>query len=58
MNAYVANQPLEGVDILHVNSRNQIDKFRVEVRPLAGAQALSEAILMALKQRGIPIPDE
>jgi hypothetical protein len=52
----IAGKTLEGVDILRVNSEGLINEFRVEVRPLDAAQALGEATIQALVEKGIQIP--
>jgi hypothetical protein len=55
--ARVGEKKLEGVDILRVNSESAISEFRVEVRPLDAAQALGEAAMQAMTQKGIQIPN-
>jgi hypothetical protein len=42
--ATVAGKKVTGCDFLHMNADGQIDEFMVMVRPLSGAQALSEAM--------------
>ncbi|WP_018599057.1 nuclear transport factor 2 family protein [Mycobacterium sp. 155] len=42
--ATVAGKKITGCDFLHLNADGLIDDFMVMVRPLSGAQALSEAM--------------
>jgi hypothetical protein len=42
--ASVAGKKITGCDFLHMNGDGLIDDFMVMVRPLSGAQALSEAM--------------
>jgi SnoaL-like domain len=42
--ATVAGKKVTGCDFLHINADGLIDDFMVMVRPLSGAQALSEAM--------------
>ncbi|GAS86276.1 nuclear transport factor 2 family protein [Mycolicibacterium brisbanense] len=42
--ANVAGKKITGCDFLHMNDDGLIDDFMVMVRPLSGAQALSEAM--------------
>jgi hypothetical protein len=42
--ATVAGKKVTGCDFLHMNGEGLIDDFMVMVRPLSGAQALSEAM--------------
>jgi hypothetical protein len=42
--ARVAGKKITGCDFLHMNGDGLIDDFMVMVRPLSGAQALSEAM--------------
>lgn len=42
--ATVAGKKITGCDFLHTNADGLIDDFMVMVRPLSGAQALSEAM--------------
>jgi hypothetical protein len=42
--ATVAGKKITGCDFLHMNADGLIDDFMVMVRPLSGAQALSEAM--------------
>jgi hypothetical protein len=55
--ARVGEKQLEGVDIVRVNVEGAIAEFRVEVRPLDAAQALGEAAMQAITQKGIKIPN-
>src|SRR5262245_56492368 len=42
--ATVAGKTVNGCDFIHVNDEGLIDDFMVMIRPLSGAQALSEAM--------------
>ncbi|MEZ0052595.1 hypothetical protein ABIA30_003617 [Mycobacterium sp. MAA66] len=47
---YVAGKKITGCDFIHVDSDGLIDDFMVMVRPLSGAQALSEAMAAQFPQ--------
>lgn len=46
----VGGREIQGCDFLHLNSDGLIDEFTVMVRPLSGAQALSEAMATQFEQ--------
>lgn len=46
----VAGKEVQGCDFLHLNADGLIDEFTVMVRPLSGAQALSEAMAAQFEQ--------
>lgn len=46
----VNGKEIQGCDFLHLNSDGLIDEFTVMVRPLSGAQALSEAMAAQFEQ--------
>ncbi|GLY46742.1 nuclear transport factor 2 family protein [Lentzea sp. NBRC 102530] len=46
----VNGKEIQGCDFLHLNADGLIDEFTVMVRPLSGAQALSEAMAAQFEQ--------
>ncbi|WP_112267410.1 nuclear transport factor 2 family protein [Lentzea terrae] len=46
----VNGKEIQGCDFLHLNEDGLIDEFTVMVRPLSGAQALSEAMAAQFEQ--------
>jgi hypothetical protein len=46
----VGGKEIQGCDFLHLNADGLIDEFTVMVRPLSGAQALSEAMAAQFEQ--------
>lgn len=46
----VGGKTINGCDFIHVNDEGLIDEFTVMVRPLSGAQALSEAMAAQFPQ--------
>ena len=46
----VGGKTINGCDFIHVNDQGLIDEFTVMVRPLSGAQALSEAMAAQFPQ--------
>ncbi|MCG8924967.1 nuclear transport factor 2 family protein [Lentzea sp. DG1S-22] len=46
----VGGKEVQGCDFLHLNADGLIDEFTVMVRPLSGAQALSEAMAAQFEQ--------
>jgi len=48
--ATVAGKTINGCDFIHVDDEGLIDDFMVMVRPLSGAQALSEAMAAQFPQ--------
>ena len=48
--ARVGDRELQGCDFLHIGEDGLIDEFTVMVRPLSGAQALSEAMAAQFEQ--------
>jgi hypothetical protein len=48
--AEVGGKEIQGCDFLHLDSDGLIDEFTVMVRPLSGAQALSEAMAAQFEQ--------
>ena len=48
--AEVNGKEIQGCDFLHLDSDGLIDEFTVMVRPLSGAQALSEAMAAQFEQ--------
>lgn len=48
--AEIGGKEIQGCDFLHLDSDGLIDEFTVMVRPLSGAQALSEAMAAQFEQ--------
>ena len=48
--AEVGGKEIQGCDFLHLDADGLIDEFTVMVRPLSGAQALSEAMAAQFEQ--------
>jgi len=48
--AEVGGKEIQGCDFLHLDADGLIDEFTVMVRPLSGAQALSEAMAKQFEQ--------
>jgi hypothetical protein len=46
----VGGKEIQGCDFLHLDENGLIDEFTVMVRPLSGAQALSEAMAAQFDQ--------
>ena len=46
----VSGREVQGCDFLHLDENGLIDEFTVMVRPLSGAQALSEAMAAQFEQ--------
>ena len=52
----VGEQTIEGVDLLDIDENDEIAEFTFFIRPLAGLQALGDAIAALMARGGSPRP--